>query len=384
MNIQVLKYIDRTFGVLLARLLTTPAVKPIPVPEKILIIRPGGIGDAVQLSPAIKALRKTFPAADITILAERRNRAAFTLTPNVARVFCYDRLPELAQCLNGTYDLVIDTEQWHYLSAVVSRLAGGAMSIGYATNDRKKFFTHTASYSHDDYEVESFFRLLAPLGIDKPLQPQDSCLAVPEWAREKANVLLRGFSAAPFVVVFPGASISERRWGAKRFRGVAEKLHAKGILVVVVGGKEDQRVGDEIIRGMGGLNLAGKTSLVETVAVIDRGAFLLSGDSGILHIGVGLGKPTVSLFGPGIAKKWAPRGENHIVLNKNLPCSPCTKFGYTPKCPINAKCMSDITVDEVFDAVMQLLERTSGLPNRKTELLGNKILDIIKPTRYKY
>ncbi len=66
--------------------------------------------------------------------------------------------------------------------------------------------------------------------------------------------------------------------------------------------------------------------------VIDKSAVLVSGDSGILHVGVGLGRPTVSLFGPGIAKKWAPRGDKHIVINKNLPCSPCTNLAI----PLNA------------------------------------------------
>ncbi len=85
---------------------------------------------------------------------------------------------------------------------------------------------------------------------------------------------------------------------------------------------------------------------------------LVSGDSGVLHIAVGLNKPTVSLFGPGIAAKWAPRGEKHIVLNHHLDCSPCTRFGYTPSCSHGARCIQDITVEEVFTAVMTLLEST--------------------------
>jgi len=52
---------------------------------------------------------------------------------------------------------------------------------------------------------------------------------------------------------------------------------------------------------------------------------------------VGLGRPTVSLFGSGIAAKWAPRGPRHVVLNKDLHCSPCTRFGYTPPCPYGTR-----------------------------------------------
>jgi ADP-heptose:LPS heptosyltransferase len=144
---------------------------------------------------------------------------------------------------------------------------------------------------------------------------------------------------------------------------VAELLAAFGIPVVVVGGSEDRRQGEEIVSGGKGLNLTGRTSLSETAAVIQRSVLLLSGDSGILHIAVGLDKPTVSLFGPGRARKWAPRGERHIVINKGLSCAPCTTFGTTPPCPIGAKCMGDITVDEVFNAVTVLLTATGGLPS---------------------
>jgi ADP-heptose:LPS heptosyltransferase len=125
-----------------------------------------------------------------------------------------------------------------------------------------------------------------------------------------------------------------------------------------VGGPGDAGEGDEIIRGLAGLNLAGRTTLAETAAVIARASVLLSGDSGILHIGVGLDIPTVSLFGPGIATKWAPQGVRHIVIDRGVSCSPCTRFGYTPGCPSGVHCMSEITPDDVFSAVLSLLVRT--------------------------
>ncbi|HEY4744517.1 MAG TPA: glycosyltransferase family 9 protein, partial [Desulfuromonadaceae bacterium] len=167
----------------------------------------------------------------------------------------------------------------------------------------------------------------------------------------------------PFVTMFPGASIPERRWGADRFRSVVDLLASFGIRVVVVGGREDKDQGEEIVAGGAGINLAGRTSLSETAAVIQRSALLVSGDSGVLHIAVGLGKPTVSLFGPGRARKWAPRGERHVAITKELPCSPCTTFGTTPPCPMDAQCMKEITVDEVFNAVMMLLTATGALPS---------------------
>ena len=159
------------------------------------------------------------------------------------------------------------------------------------------------------------------------------------------------------MVLFPGASIAERRWGRERFRDLAMRLRQAEGRVVVVGGGGDRSDGDYICGDGVGLNLAGKTSLLETAAVLSRATALVSGDSGLLHIAVGLGIPTVSLFGPGIAAKWAPRGAQHIVLDRRLACSPCTRFGSTPRCTRGAECLAAIGVDEVAAAVFRILRQ---------------------------
>ncbi len=402
----------------------------IPLPEKskglpatlvsVLIIRPGGIGDAVLLAPMIEYIRKYFTAIQITVLAEKRNAGVFSLIQGVDKLLCYDRPGEFLQLVgpltkvpksplppgggglgwggdcheisqshfhpppnplpsregesitNGFargsvsshYDVVIDTEQWHGLSAVVSRFVSAPIKIGFDTNGRRRMFTDLVPYSHDDYEAESFIHLIKPLGIEAEFVEMEApYLSVPDDAASKVCGLLEPFHNAPFVAIFPGASIKERRWGADNFRQVAKMLSAFGVRIVVLGGKEDREQGEIITGGGLGLNLAGLTTLSETAAVIQKSSLLLSGDSGILHIAVGLNIPTVSLFGPGRSKKWAPRGDRHIVLNKELSCSPCTKFGNTPPCPIKVKCMRDISADEVVNAVTILLTTVGAMPS---------------------
>ncbi|MDD2851703.1 MAG: glycosyltransferase family 9 protein [Desulfuromonadaceae bacterium] len=327
--------------------------------RNILFIRPGGIGDAVFLAPAIRSLKKFYPAINITILAEKRNAGVFPLIPFQDVLLCYDRSCELAQVLRRSYDVVIDTEQWHRLSALVARFVSAPVKIGFDTNERRRMFNYPIPYSHEDYETASFAHFLEPLGIKMDtIELGAPFLFPPEATCVKVAGLLAALNDATFVAVFPGASIAERRWGAERFRRVAEMLSTIGIKIVVVGGREDRHQGEVIAGGGLGLNLAGLTSLSETAAVIQKSALLVSGDSGVLHIAVGLGVPTVSLFGPGRAKKWAPRGDNHIVLNKKLPCSPCTTFGTTPPCPNGNRCMSDISVENVVTAAKQLLSRS--------------------------
>ncbi|MBE0577404.1 MAG: glycosyltransferase family 9 protein [Desulfuromonadales bacterium] len=352
-----LKKLDEAIGSFLARLWPRPkqpGLLPVPV-SSMLLIRPGGIGDAVLLVPVIEHLWDLFPAARIVVLAEKRNSGAFALCPGIDRILCYDRPRELFAALASSYDVVIDTEQWHRLSALVARSTRSWLKIGYATNERRRLFTHPVDYSHDNYEQNSFFELLKPLGIEPPATIPPAFLAIPASDQETADKLLGTVSEQPFVVIFPGASIPERCWGAEKFQQLAIRFLDEGFAVVVVGGKQEIAAGNAIAAGSSALNLADKTSLSGTAGILKRSQLLVSGDSGVLHLGVGLGKPTVSLFGPGIAAKWAPRGEQHIVINHKLPCSPCTRFGTTPPCPIGAKCIQDITVDEVCMAAQELL-----------------------------
>lgn len=348
-----MKKIDGHLGAVFACIFPSPSVKSIPAfISRILLIRPGGIGDAVHLIPIIHALKSTYPYATIDILAEKRNASVFSLCPDIDRVFLYDRPAEFLQMFRRRYDVIIDTEQWHRLSAIVARLIRSNVKIGFATNERRRMFTHGIDYAHDDYEMESFAHLLRPLDISCIPDGDKPFLSVPP-AADRAQELLAGITE-PFVTLFPGASIPERRWGVERFRELAGRLLRAGMNVVVVGGGEDREAGEKIVK-QGGLNLAGRTSLVETAAVLQRSTLLVSGDSGVLHLAVGLGIPTVSLFGPGIAAKWAPRGDRHAVVNLKLPCSPCTRFGTTPPCPIQGRCIRDISVDLVYETAVALM-----------------------------
>jgi ADP-heptose:LPS heptosyltransferase len=364
-NIKLVKFLDGTVGSMAIQILSEPGPAPVRLPpDHILFIRPGGIGDAVLLAPAIRSLRNQYHDIRITVLAEKRNAGVFPLIPGVDRLLCYDNPGELLTALRGIYDAVMDSEQWHRLSALVVRFVSAPVKIGFDTNVRLRMFTHTVPYNHDDYETLSFSRLLGPLRVgEEPAFDEAPYLTVPSSAAGIAGGLLEPLQGEAFVTVFPGASIPERRWGAERFNRVAAALAGFGIRVVVVGGKEDRQQGVTIITGTEGLNLAGRTSLAVTAAVIGRSRLVLSGDSGVLHIAAGLNVPTVSLFGPGRAKKWAPRGERHIVINKELPCSPCTTFGTTPRCPIHARCMRDITVDEVVNAVCMQLTSSGDMPS---------------------
>ncbi len=358
MKVDLLKTADRAVGPFVIRLLKKPVGFQLLSPKSILIIRPGGIGDAVLLIPAIRAIKKKYPDAQIDVLAEKRNCGVFSLCPEIRDVYLYDRPKELWTAVRNGYDVVIDTEQWHRLSAVVARLTKAPVSIGYSTNERRKLFTHQIPYSHDDYEAESFLHLIEPVVGKVDFESDRPFLSVPQELTDKARSCLAQLAGRKIIAVFPGGSVPERRWGAERFRKVAMELAGKGYGIVVIGGKEDVADGAVILEGIPGtIDLCGRLSLSETAEVLKEAELLITGDSGIMHTGYGLGVRTLALFGPGIERKWAPRGSNCSIINKHLDCSPCTKFGYTPQCRKNAECMTLISVEEVYGKAIELLKK---------------------------
>lgn len=364
MNIRHIKAMDALIGSIAVKVLSPPIRIDSRLDiRSLLIIRPGGIGDALLLASSVNALKKNFPQVHITFLAELRNAGVFNLIPDVDKVLRYDNPGEFFKTLQGRYDVVIDTEQWHRLSAVVARLVRAPIKIGFDTNERRRMFTHGIRYDQNAYEPDNFLALLEPLEINSKGNIGTASLLLPPQAVINASKLLQPLCSDVYVVIFPGGSIKEKRWGAERFSLVSKQLAENGYRIVVVGGREDREAGD-MIAGAGGLNLAGMTTLAETAAVIARSCLVISGDSGVLHLAVGLDILTVSLFGPGNAAKWAPKGEKHIVLNHKLSCSPCTRFGTTPPCPNGVSCMVAITPDEVVAASLSQLKR--GLTTLQT------------------
>ncbi len=165
-KITLLKIIDLIIGSLLSFILPLfVRHKPIEISsvKKILFIRPGGIGDFILLIPVIQKFQKHFPEAAIDVLCEKRNHEVSSFLNNVHTIYIYDKGFDLIKCIKNNYDVIIDTEQWHRLSAVTSFLSNAPVRIGFNTNSRKRLLTHKIPYSHEEYEIQSFLHLLNPL-----------------------------------------------------------------------------------------------------------------------------------------------------------------------------------------------------------------------------
>jgi ADP-heptose:LPS heptosyltransferase len=332
-------------------------------PKRILVVRPGGLGDAVLTFPLIKHLRDFFGDAQIDVLAETRNAGVYGLNPFVQRIYLYDSRPiaTFLRLQRAGYDMVVDTEQFHHLSAIMANALQPTYLCGFASLSRSRLLTHAVPYEENVYEVFSFLGMAEALsGRMVTFDPNAPFVDIPMELQEWANAVLDSMGDRAIVTVVPSAGAQNRVWPAERFAEVVQWLAQKCFFILLLGGKDASRAAKTISAGLGRNavhNMASLTTLPQAAALIKRARVHLSSDTGILHLAYGVGTSTVSLFGPGNHNKWAPRGDRHVVVRAGLPCSPCTQHGISPRCPHGAACISEISVDAVKKALTEVLDR---------------------------
>lgn len=370
-----LKAADATAGSMLCRILgslnhfskgDTPTA-PINLEQirRILIIRPGGMGDMIVLLPVVSLLKEKYPQAAIDIVCEKRNVAILKLAGMTENALVYDTNPLgfLSRLRSRKYDVAVDTEQFHHFSAVFALLSKAPARIGFKINPtRNPLYTHLINYAPDGHEGEQFMRLIEPLGITNTCYDiQD---ALPDLKTETppavADELKEVAGKNGFAVIHAGTSSELKLWAEENWVKLSGLLHEKrGLGIVLIGGKGDGKISAQIVEGATRTNcrivsFAGKHDLGTTSAVIKQASVFIGSDSGLAHLATALGVPSVVLFGPSDHLKWGTQAPHHAVAHADLPCSPCFIFGYHKHCR-NIACMKQISVDKVFEAVEKVI-----------------------------
>ncbi len=348
----------------------SPPWRCTPVPadgiRRILVVRPGGIGDAVLTYPMLRALRTHYSEAVIDVLGERRNADVYRINGWVRKVYRYDEGPVaslglLRALAAERYEIVVDTEQYHRLTSVVANSLRPAHICGFDTLGRGRLQTHRVRYTDTIYEVYSFLHLAeALIGSEIPFERDEPFLEVDARWQTWAAEALGAHAGRPIAVIVPGASTPHKYWPPARYAAVADWLIQRGYYVVVLGGQDALEFARVIAARHGPdavLNLAGRVSLPQAAGLIQQARLYVSSDTGPLHIAYGVGTPTVHMFGSGIMEKWAPQGRRYVVVSRGLPCSPCTRYGYTPPCPYGVACMDAIEVADVIAAIEEVQRR---------------------------
>ena len=357
----------------------------------ILIVKLSAIGDVIHTLPALTALREHYPHAHITWLIEAAAAGLVIGHRALNRVIVSKRKrwinqlkgPERSTALSEIrafwrelrdtrYDIIIDFQAL-LKSGLLVWLAKGNRKIGFDKGMQHQ--EHSYLFLNErvppvDMDVHALTRglmLLSAIGIEAKSIVYDVPVSSEDRSRVQTLLETHGIdSTRPLVAFNPVALWETKLWRNDRFALLGDRLiNEQGANVVFTGGPGDRAVIHSIRQMMTApsADLSGRTTLTMLAALYQRSTLLVTTDTGPMHLAAAVGTQVVALFGPTAPWRTGPFGDGHQVIRTTPPCSPCFKR----QCDVHrCRCMTDITVDQVADAVKQILlnpDRLNAVPS---------------------
>lgn len=323
----------------------------------ILIRATNWIGDAVMSLPALRAVRRRFPDAKITVLAKPWVSALYEGERSIDRVIPLDgaNWNLIRRLRRENFDLAVLFPN-SLQSAVVVRLAGVKRIVGFARDGRSLLLTDAIPVPKAGevaaHQLFYYLELLRRAGLIETIpEVQEIRLDGVDDLRAKGEKLFETLQVKrPVIGVSPGAAFgSAKRWLPERFAESAARLAAElGGSVAVFGSAAEKALCGEVARAANGRNFAGTTTLREFIEMTAACRVFLTNDSGAMHIASALGVPSVTVFGPTDEAATGPLGPSARLVREPVDCAPCL----LRECPIDHRCMTRVTSDQVVRAAL--------------------------------
>jgi heptosyltransferase II len=340
-------------------------------PQRLLVIAPNWLGDAVMALPLVADIRRGWPDAAIVVAARRSVAPLFAMVPGVASTIALEggggirALSTLrrntAAIAAGGFDAALVLPNSFHTAFLVAR-AGIRERWGYARDLRARLLTRPIPRpAHYEHQVSYYQALGTALGL--MAGESFACIDVGEEAltRARETLVQSGISAAsPFVLAAPGAAYGRaKQWLPERFAELAGLLSKSGAATVLIGSKADARACREVLRLAVGrdpatrvVDLAGQTSLASLAGLAALSVGVVANDSGAMHLAAAAGARVVAVFGPTDFVKTSPLragpgAPEPQILWTDVWCRPCM----LRECPIDHRCMTGVRAHAVFEAL---------------------------------
>ena len=347
----------------------------------ILIVNPFGIGDCLFTTPLIHTLKDAFPGGKLGFLCNKRVAPLLKNNPFIDQIFIYERddfkrLQSVSwfswfkefnyfirQIRKGRFDLAIDLSLASNFGFFLW-LAGIKRRIGY--NYKNRGWLLTDSIKLEGYEgrhiVEYYNSLLSLIKAGPKYKKPELYLDKDDQAF--ADKIFKDNNidkVRPVIAIAPGGGASWGKeaylkyWPAESYKALIHKILDKYKATVIILGDASDK---DLFFVPNIIDLRSRTTLGQSATLVSKADLFIGNDGGLLHMAVGLNKKTVSFFGPvdpQVYGPYPPDEKQHIVLSRNLECSPCYRRFRLSPCLRNRECLEHIEVDEALRAISRFL-----------------------------
>ncbi|MBF0203239.1 MAG: lipopolysaccharide heptosyltransferase II [Desulfamplus sp.] len=343
---------------------------------KILIRAANWVGDAIMTTPVIRAIRKNYPDAHITLLAKPWVIPVFDHNPHIDEIMIYQNSTRHTRGI-GTLRLARDIRKCRFdiailmqnafEAALITFLAAIPIRIGYNTDGRSLLLNPSIKM---DKKLKKRHLIDYYRGILKGMNLLDDGreldLFISDIERKEAAITIAGYGIGqtekePLIGINPGATGgTAKRWFPHRYAELAKRLSDKfKTKILIFGGTSDEELGNAVNIESGGVcvNLAGKTTLGQAFALIEKCTLFITNDSGLMHAAAALGTNQIAIIGSTDHVATAPSSMDSHIIRVPVSCSPCLKT----HCPVDHICMDKISVEMVLKTSESILQK-AGYP----------------------
>ena len=337
--------------------------------RNILVIGVNWVGDTILSLPTIRGLRRLFSEAHIGLLTRahlgdmlKEVADIDEVVPYQPRRGCYrwaDELGTVGFLRRRGFDLALILPR-SFRSALIVFLARIPIRIGYVDEGRGFLLTHGVPRTDSLLRVHRtkyYLHLLESMGgiPDGDLPVIEVAPELRRWARG----FLRSCGmedSYPLVGFNPGATYgSAKCWDPERFSELGTRLcRDYGACILIFGTQRERELATVIAQGIDGkaVNLAGSTALSQLAALMESCHVVVTNDTGPMHISAAVKTPVVAIFGSTDPVTTGPCGNGHIIVRKDISCSPCLKR----VCPTDHRCMELISTEDVHEALARIIQ----------------------------
>jgi heptosyltransferase-2 len=329
-------------------------------PFRILIRSSNWLGDAVMSVPAVRAIKNGRPDTHITVAAPAKIAAMWKLVSEVDAIIPLtgNSLVAAARSLRrqSSFDAAILFPN-SLRVALESWLSGIPRRVGYRGHSRSWLLNQIIPEPRRPGPLEHQSSRYLHIARDCGAETSNIEHRTPNIATASIHQRSPIDDSPIRIGLSPGAEYGPaKRWLPERFAEAAAAVTARSpVQSILFGKKNDAPIGEQITSALGDscVNRIGQTTLEQLIDELRQCRLLLTNDTGTMHLAALLGIPTVAIFGSTEPRLTGPLGDRHIVLRHHVECSPC----FLRNCPIDFRCMKAVSVQEVADAVMSILQQ---------------------------
>ncbi len=333
--------------------------------RNILVVNMNWLGDVIFSAPIFKALKEQYPQSQVSCLAVPRVKEILECIEGVDKILVYEeegrhksftgKLALIGQLRKLKFDAAFVLHR-SLTRALLVYFAGIQQRIGYDTKGRKYFLTlPVPEQKEKNHRSDYYLKLIEDFGV--PIKDRQCVLKVDSKATLRTDLVMKkeGLLDQNFVVIHPGGNWDLKRWPVEYFSLLIQRIMEEGRWkVVLTGAPDDLRLAQQIVKDLPvkPIIFTGSLSLKELMALMQKAAYVISGDSGPIHLASGVGARVIGLFGPTRPELTGPRGRGEIqILQQDVGCN--REACYHLKCASNL-CMQAIVIEDVLDAVRKI------------------------------